>query len=126
MFRLASGLAIIFALATGCTPKSDKPTTPTNDAFVGRLVADGKPVNFPADETVQLQVFTEKGSQSKIPIRPDGSFKIGWFELGKYTANLIRAGGKQGSSPVHAVPGGFEVVAGKTEYTIELGKNYKP
>ena len=118
----------------GCARKTyDGPTV---DAFTGRLVHDGQPVSFPADEKVMLQLFHEKGRPFGIPIQPDGSFKIGWMPIGKYTAMLQRSGKGAVASPggpiamglggAYTVPNGLTIEAGKTEYTIELGKEWKP
>jgi hypothetical protein len=111
-------------LATGCG--SGKFDGPTVDAFTGKLVKDGKPVTFPAGENVELKVIHEKAQSFGIPISPDGSFKIGWMPIGKYSAMLIRTkdGGKGGPN-MYNVPNGFEISDGKTDYDIELGKNWK-
>ena len=93
-------------LAAGCGSKSfDGPTV---DAFTGRVVKDGKPVSFPAGETVQLKVIHEKAQSFGIPLADDGSFKIGWMPIGKYSAILIRQkeGGKGGPN-MYNVPGGI-------------------
>jgi hypothetical protein len=112
---------------SGCGPQ--KPFDgPTVDAFTGRLTHDGKPVTFPEKETVKLEVYHEKGLSFRIPIRSDGSFKIGWMPIGKFSATLLRSTKNDGRLPAkrHAVPGGFTVENGKTEYTIELGKGWQP
>lgn len=119
--------AAALCVAAGCSAHSDKPAGPTVDAFTGRLVADGKPVKFDAADKVTLRVFTEKAESFNIPIAPDGTFKIGWMPVSKYTATLIRekATNQKGSGPAPVSLPGFTVEAGKTEYTIELGKNFK-
>jgi hypothetical protein len=114
-------------LAVGCG--SRKFDGPTVDAFTGRVVKDGKPVSFPAGESVELQVILhEKAQQFGIPIAADGSFKIGWMPIGKYSAILkrVKEGAMKGGPNMYNVPGGFEIVDGKTEYEVELGKNWKP
>ena len=112
-------------LAAGCGSK--KFDGPTVDAFTGHVVASGKAVSFPAGESVQLKVIHEKAQSFGIPLQADGSFKIGWMPIGKYSAILIRQkeGGKGGPN-MYNVPGGFEILDGKTDYEIELGKNWKP
>jgi hypothetical protein len=63
-----------------------------------------------------------------IPIQRDGSFKIGWMPIGKYSATLLRSN-KEGRGPPekrHNIPGGLMIEDGKTEYTIELGKGFQP
>jgi hypothetical protein len=120
---LAAALGL---LAAGCGEK--KFDGPTVDAFTGRVVKDGKPVSFPAGESVELKViFQEKAQSFGIPLQPDGSFKIGWMPIGKYSAILIRKKeGGRGGPNMYNVPGGFEIVSGKTDYQVELGKNWKP
>ncbi len=123
---LAAGLGLA---AGGCGPS--KPFDgPTVDAFNGRLVQGGQPVAFPADEKVQLKLFHEKGESFNIPVNADGTFKIGWMPIGKYSAALTREAavpGKKGVAPSrYSVPGGLTVEAGKTEYQVELGKDWKP
>jgi hypothetical protein len=99
---------------------------PTVDAFNGKLTHDGKPVSFPAGEDVSLKVFHEKGTSFGIPIKEDGTFKIGWMPIGKYSGMLNRSTAQQKGAPrKHHVPG-FAIEEGKTEYVIELGKDYKP
>jgi hypothetical protein len=120
---LAAALGL---LAAGCGQK--KFDGPTVDAFTGRVVKDGKPVSFPAGESVELKViFQEKAQSFGIPLQPDGTFKIGWMPIGKYSAILIRKKeGARGGPSMYNVPGGFEIVDGKTDYQVELGKNWKP
>jgi hypothetical protein len=117
--------------ACGCSRKAfDGPTV---DAFTGRLTRDGQPVSFAPEENPQLQLFHEKGQSFTIPLHPDGSFKIGWMPIGKYSATLLRdqkpAAGVPKAPPIpnrYNVPDGLTIQDGKTEYTIDLGKNWKP
>ena len=124
---LTATLIVALAALAGCgSGKSFN--GPTVDAFTGRVVKEGKPVSLPADENVELKVIYEKTAQSfGIPLATDGSFKIGWMPIGKYSVMLVRTkeGGKGGPN-MYNVPGGFEIVDGKTDYEIELGKNWKP
>ena len=104
------------------------------DGFKGRLVADGKPVQFGADETVELQLFGEKAQQFRVPIKSDGSFQLDWIAVGKYSAKLSRVknsgeSGKRGGGGApsfHNLAGGLEIKEGQAEYAIELSKKFKP
>jgi hypothetical protein len=126
-FIMTATLSVALAvLVSGCGSKSfDGPTV---DAFTGRVVKDGKPVTLPADETVQIKVIHEKTAKSfGIPLAGDGTFKIGWMPIGKYSAILVREKqNAKGGPNMYNVPGGFSIEDGKTEYEIELGKNWKP
>lgn len=119
---LAAALGL---LTVGCGEKRSF-EGPTVDAFTGRLTHEGKSVSFAAGESVQLKVIHEKAQSFGIPLQSDGSFKIGWMPIGKYSAVLIRQRGGKGGPSMYNVPGGFEIVAGKTDYEIELGKGWKP
>jgi hypothetical protein len=122
----SAALAVTLGFLTaGCGEKKSF-DGPTVDAFTGRVVSDGKPVSFPAGEVVQLKVIHDKAKSFGIPLQTDGSFKIGWMPIGKYSAILIRQteGGKGGPN-MYNVPSGFEIETGKTEYTVELGKGWK-
>jgi len=128
--RTAFGCAILAALfvtAVGCERKSTF-DGPKVDQFTGKLVHDGRPVSFKDDENVQLKLFHEKGQSFGVPIKPDGTFEVGWMPIGKYSATLIRESGKQkgASASKYGVPEGMTVEDGKTDYTIELGKGWKP
>ena len=120
------GFATLF---TGCD--SGPYSEPTVDAFTGRVVADGKPVTFQAGDTVRLKLFFHKnGEQFGIPLQSDGTFKIGWMPIGKYTGALeiekqIKPGTKTPPPTRHQLPDGFEIVEGKTDYEIDLGKGFK-
>lgn len=117
-----------FGLASmGCGPK--KPFDgPTVDAFNGKVTQDGKPVSFPENEEVSLELVHHQSTQSfGIPLKTDGSFKIGWMPIGKYSATLERvAKGSPGPAKKQNVPGGLTIADGQTEYTIDLGKGRKP
>ena len=129
MRRLSS--AILFTgfilAAAGCGPKKSF-EGPTVDAFVGRLQHDGKPVSFASGETVELRLMHETAQSFGIPIQADGSFKIGWMPIGKYSATLIQEGKKEKGPGTkrYNVPGGLTIENGKTEYVVELGKGWKP
>jgi hypothetical protein len=117
-----------FGLANlgGCSKKPfDGPTV---DAFNGKVTQDGKPVSFPEDQEVSLELVHHQSTQTfGIPLKPDGSFKIGWMPIGKYSVTLERvAKGSPGPARKQSVPGGLTIVDGQTEYTIDLGKSRKP
>jgi hypothetical protein len=128
------GLAIGLGVA-GCSPRSAF-TGPTVSAFVGRLTHNDQPVSFAAGEKVTMQLFHEKGRRFGVPIKEDGTFKIGWMPIGTYSASLLRettveVGTAKARLPGavtggHPIPGGLTIEEGKTEYTIELGPDYKP
>ncbi len=132
--RIARGLAVVLAvglLAAGCGPGRYEYKGPKVDAFTGQLVQNGKPVQFPAGTQPQLSlIFEEEARRFGIPIQPDGTFKIGWMPIGKYSAEMkwrkAAASGKESAGPgLYNVPGGLTIEEGKTEYTVELGKGFK-
>jgi hypothetical protein len=119
----------VLLTACGCGGPYKEPTI---DNFDGRLVHKEEPVSFPEGEEVRLQLaFHKNGERFGVPIKPDGSFDIGWMPIGSYSATLERRGGELDgarSAPArrHEIKGGFTVVEGQTEYEIELGDDYKP
>lgn len=118
-------LAVVFA-TPGCQ-RSDRPTdVPTVDKFVGQVTHNGKPAELPPES--ELKVISDQGINFGIPLKPDGSFEIGWMPVGKYAAIITVAAdpAKKGTGVrTHTVPGGFEIKEGQTEYMIELGKGWK-
>lgn len=130
--RTINRLVLIFCLglaAFGCGKEPGVFEGPTNDAFTGKIVHNGKPVKFAEGEEGSLSVFHETGRRFGIPLKEDGTFEIGWMPIGKYTVQFERTlkHGKKGASMSrYGVPEGLNIQAGKTEYVIELGKNYKP
>lgn len=127
---LTAGLGVL----AGCGDRVAKFEGPTVKEFTGKLVHNAKPVSFLSDDKVSLKLIHEKGESFGVPIQTDGTFKIGWMPVGKYTANLIREkdmtgtvkGGSQSAPNMYGVPDGLTIVDGQTDYVIELGKNYKP
>ncbi len=122
-------LALVL-LSAGCR-KREKFEGPTVDIFHGQLVSDGKPVSFSDDEVVKLNlIHKDSAERFGIPIKADGSFEIGWMPIGDYMCSLERKKGgpeKQAfelKSVSKPVPGGLRIEEGKTEYEIELGKNF--
>ena len=129
--RRGVGGVVIIGVAlglAGCGKDKEK----SIKTFTGQLTQDGKPVTFPEGQDTTLWVVHEGGRLSgEIPIKPDGSFSIGKMPLGKYGLVLERSGatpgGKGGPSRrKYPVPGGLTLEEGKTEYTVELGKDFKP
>ena len=133
MLRSFRGFILVLtvsAVAYGCARKPfDGPTV---DAFNGRLTRKGEPVSFAEEEKPILTVFHEKGTSFGIPIKPDGTFQIGWMPIGKYSAMLLRekkpSSGRPGPpNNRYNVPNGFAIEEGKTKYLIiELGPDWKP
>jgi hypothetical protein len=139
--RLASkalALATFGFLVVGCTPRATF-EGPKVNSFTGRLVHNGQPVSFPAGDKVELNlIFHEKGRPFNVPIQPDGTFKIGWMPIGTYSASLLREMTVDVGVPQvghvrrrNQQGGGYPlpdlvIEDGKTDYTIELGPNWKP
>jgi len=131
--RTINRLVLTFCLglaAFGCGKEPGVFEGPKVDAFHGKLVHDGKPVKFAEGEEASLSVFHETGRRFGIPLAEDGTFEIGWMPIGKYTMQLERTPSKhtkKGAGKTrYGVPEGLNIEAGKTDYVIELGKNYKP
>jgi hypothetical protein len=123
VFVLA-GLGLVGA---GCTPQpKSNYEGPKITSFTGKVVADGKPVTFTADQKARIQYFHDGGSTWGIPLSDDGSWKIGWMPTGHYSGFLERANkaGKGLSTSKFGVPD-LEIVDGQTDYVIDLGKNFK-
>lgn len=118
---------LVLVSLVGCGPKA-KDYGPKVDQFTGKLVQDGKPVAFTPGSEPTLRVISKKdGDSFGIPIKADGTFSIGWMPIGEYVARLEKkeAGGKGGPPPMYTVPGGLKIEEGKTDYTIDLGKDFK-
>jgi hypothetical protein len=131
--RTINRLVLTFCLglaAFGCGKEPGVFEGPKVDAFHGKLVHNGKPVKFAEDEDVQLSVFHETGRRFGIPLTEDGTFEIGWMPIGKYNTvqleRTLKHNKKGASKSRYSVPGGLNIEAGKTDYVIELGKNFKP
>jgi hypothetical protein len=127
--RTRCGLVVIIGVALGLAGCGD--SEKSIKTFTGQLTQDGKPVTFPQGQDTTLLVVHEGGRLSgEVPIKPDGSFSIGKMPVGKYHLVLERSGatpgGKGGRSrSKYTVPGGLTLEEGKTEYTVELGKDFK-
>ena len=84
--------------------------------------------NLKLGEEVSLKLFHEKGQSFGIPLKPDGTFQIGWMPVGKYSVTLIRdkhEGGKKEAPNMYNVPGGLTIQDGQTDYSVDLGKSWK-
>jgi hypothetical protein len=124
---LCALLLVVFLLpALGCGNGKEY-DGPTVDKFVGKVTKDGKPFTFPESEQLKITAMHESHQSFGIPIKPDGTFDITWMPTGNYTlfAELYKPGQKGRPNRV-TIPGGLHVMDGRTEYTIELGKNWKP
>ena len=127
--RTMCGLVVIIGVALGLAGCGDNDKQKYIKTFTGQLTQDGKPVTFPEGTT--LLVIHEGGRLSGgVPIKPDGSFNIGKMPVGKYGLILERSGATRGgkggpSRRKYSVPGGLTLEEGKTEYTVELGKDFK-
>ena len=120
-------LAVVLLIA-GCERRSfDGPTV---DAFNGRLVSDGKPVSFDADEEVRLKlIHKDSAERFNVPVKVDGSFQIGWMPIGDYLCSLSRKKAMpekpgQFESAGKGIPGGLRIEDGKTEYEIDVGEDF--
>ena len=131
--RTTNRLVLTFCLGLavfGCTKNKGGYEGPTVDALHGKVTHNGNPVKFEENDEVLLSLYHEKGQQFGIPLKADGTFEIGWMPTGKYAVMLERTTqnpAKRGTQKTrYNVPGGLTVEEGKTEYTIELGKGWKP
>ncbi len=120
-------LATLASLVSGCG-QSRTYDGPTVDAFTGRLTVQGNPISFKEEQKPKLRlIHHKKGERFGIPIQPDGTFKIGWMPIGKYSAILETfRSGKRTTVNTHTIESGLTIEKGKTEYVIEVGKGYKP
>ena len=125
--RSACAMALVAGLALALIGCSRKPFDgPTVDAFNGRVMHNGNPVSFANPDEVSLKLVHEKGKSFGIPLKPDGSFDIGWMPIGKYSVIVTRQPKDgRGGPRVYNVPDGLTIKDGQTAYTIELGKGWK-
>ena len=131
--RTINRLVLTFCLGLvvfGCTKRRGGYEGPTVDAFHGKVTHNGNPVKFAENEEAQLSLYHEKGQQFGIPLKADGTFKIGWMPIGKYAIMLERKAqtpaNKGPQKTRYNVPGGLTIEEGKRDYVIELGKDFKP
>ena len=123
-------VASLVFLIGGCT-KVAKFDGPTVDAFHGQLVSKGNPVSLSEDQVVKLfLVHKGSGERFRIPIKPDGTFDIGWMPIGEFNCSLeekkrgIEAQVLDLRKKFKPVPGGLRIEEGKTEYEIEIGEDF--
>ena len=131
--RTINRLVLTFCLGLavfGCTNNKGGYEGPTVDAFHGKVTHNGNPVQFAENEEAQLTLYHETGKPYGIPLKADGTFEIGWMPTGKYMVLLERkaqASAKRGPSKTrYNVPDSLTIEAGKKDYVIELGKDFKP
>ena len=138
--RVRLGSTLIAGLvwtALGCGGRGPKPyyEGPKVAPFSGQVVQDGEPVTFPEDEEVRVHCIVVEGEgigkSFGVPIKPDGTFSIGWMPHGKMALRLERspkdAARRTGVARRYDIPGGLTIEEGKTTgYTIEVGKDWSP
>jgi len=132
LMRVKIALAFFGAILlsfTGCGPGPVRPEEIT-EAFIGAVVQDGKPITLPDGARLDL-IHDETYSKFGIPLKQDGSFEIGWMPTGKYSAELLwLKGATKDNSSVsqgrYNVPNGLTIEKDKTQYEINLGKEWKP
>jgi hypothetical protein len=128
--RLFVVILMAAAASGGCARRDpEEYKGPRVDAFTGQLTHNGKPVSFTEEDQAKLSVHFEKFTTPWfIPIQSDGTFKIGWMPIGKYSATLLRSklSGGHRVAQRHPIPDGLTIEEGKTEYNIELGPSWKP
>ena len=133
MNRLLSavvGCGCLLALA-GCGERVSQMPGPTVNKFTGKLLVDGKQTSFKEGDVVVLKLTHSSAQSFGVPIKNDGTFTVGEMPIGKYSGTMeIKVGNadpaKRGGAPLKiSVPDGFEIKDGQTEYTVELGKNFK-
>jgi len=62
-----------------------------------------------------------------IPLQPDGTFKIGAMPIGQYVAFMEKpAAGGKGPPTKYTIPGGLMIKEGTTDYTLDVGKGWRP
>jgi hypothetical protein len=128
--KVFCAFAMILITLAGCERKAEMPG-PTVSKFTGKVMAGSNPVTFKEGSTVIVDLVHSSGQRFGIPIKADGSFQIGEMPIGKYSATVKIEGssgekGKSSAPKMINIASGFEIVDGKTEYTIDLGKDFKP
>lgn len=102
----------------------------TTKSFIGAVVKEGNAITLPQDARLDL-VHDETYSRFGIPLQQDGTFKIGWMPIGKYSGELVWLKGAVGGDPNPSlehfkVPNGLVIEKDKTEYTVDLGSKWEP
>jgi hypothetical protein len=123
VLQFAVLFAAMAATAFGCN--SREYSGPTVEKFTGTVTHNGKQITLKPEERLTIQMRHESGQTFGIPIQPDGTFEIGWMPLGHYDLIAERYKDGQRGGPSKTGAGTFQVMNGKTEYTIELGKSGK-
>lgn len=127
VFSLAAG-ALCLAMVMGCPSSSGRPKdVPTVDKFEGKVLHNGEPWVFSGQGRPVLDLrHNETAEGFGVPIKEDGSFAIGWMPTGKYSAKLIvnEAANADGVF-IYQLKEPFEIKDGLTEYTVELGPDFK-
>jgi hypothetical protein len=123
-------LAALTLATAGCSNRSPigAPSGKTVDAFTGRITHNGQPVTLPADSGIQLSLKQHGTAWGcNIPLAADGTFKIGIMPVGKYSVIFEKPNPAAKGAPgtKYTVPEVLSIEEGKTDYTIELGKNWK-
>jgi hypothetical protein len=120
-------VSAMFIVTFGCGNKEF--SGPKVDKFTGKVTAGGKQITIPADYevTINLQMDGVPGKSFGIPVKPDGTWQITWMPTGAYIVTVEKTNLKatKGAPDKRVVPEKFNVEAGKTEYSIDLGKNWK-
>lgn len=116
-------LAALAASALGCSGREY--SGPTVEKFIGTVTQNGKQISVKPGERLTIQMRHESGQVFGIPIKEDGTFEIGWMPLGHYDLIAEKYKDGQRGGPSKTGVGGFQVMNGKTEYNIELGKHWK-
>jgi hypothetical protein len=130
-------LVAVLGLVSGCGKRDDY--GPTIEAFTGKITHKGATVKFPEGDTVLLNLRfiqgkdekQQKGEQFAVPVScSDGSFQIKQMPIGKYIAILTRSKpprkvGERSETSQYNIPDGLTIEEGKTQYSIELGANWK-
>lgn len=111
------------ATAFGCN--SREYSGPTVEKFTGTVTHNGKQITLKPEERLTIQMRHESGQTFGIPIQPNGTFEIGWMPLGHYDLIAEKHKDGQRGGPSKTGVGSFQVMNGKTDYTIELGKSWK-
>jgi hypothetical protein len=121
--KTLANVAFIALCFAGCKPGPAQ-YGETTDAFMGRVVQDGKPVTLPDESRLNL-THDKSYHRFGIPLKPDGSFEIGWMPIGEYSAELIWMREPTKDQGRYNVPKGLIIEKDTKRYEIELGKGWK-
>jgi hypothetical protein len=127
MWHLKVTTAVLFALLfAGCGP-APADYGETTEAFEGKIVQNGKPVTLPDGAILNV---TQNSTYHRfgIPLNSDGTFKIGWMPVGKYSLELIwvrESATGQSSQQRYNVPNELVIEKETKPNEIELGTKWK-